>query len=156
ALLCIAVPVAAHDQEGCPHAGASDRRADVDRRHDHATGVSRDAVHHFLLSAEGGSIRLETPEGGAAAARDRIRAHLQVVARSFAAGDFTLPQVIHGEVPPGVPVMKDRKSAIRYVYAPTEKGGVVTLRTKDPVALAAVHDFLRFQIVDHGTNDPTE
>jgi hypothetical protein len=50
ALLYVAVPVAAHDHEGCPHAGASDRRAEVDRRHDHATGVPRDAVHHFLLS----------------------------------------------------------------------------------------------------------
>ncbi len=157
ALLCMAVPVVAHEHEGCPHAGAAERRAAVDRQHDHATGVSQGAaVHQFLLSSEGGSIRLEVKDPSAAAERERIRAHLRTVARSFERGDFTLPQVIHDQVPPGVPVMKERKAVIRYSYASTDKGGVVTIVTKDARALAAVHDFLRFQISDHGTGDPTE
>jgi hypothetical protein len=52
--------------------------------------------------------------------------------------------------------MKEKRAAIRYAYAPTERGGLVTITTKDPAALAAVHEFLRFQISDHGTGDPTE
>jgi hypothetical protein len=32
----------------------------------------------------------------------------------------------------------------------------VTIATTDPKALAAVHEFLRFQISDHGTGDPIE
>jgi hypothetical protein len=30
----------------------------------------------------------------------------------------------------------------------------VRIRTSDPEAVAAVHEFLRFQIRDHGTGDP--
>jgi hypothetical protein len=38
----------------------------------------------------------------------------------------------------------------------TENGGRVLIETKDAEALAAVHEFLRFQIEDHQTGDPTE
>src|SRR4030095_16093083 len=130
-LLAVCLPLGAQDHASCPHAPGSDHRTDVDRRHDHATGVAHEAAeHHFLLSREGGTIRLDVKEPARTAERDRIREHLQVVARSFAAGDFTLPELIHDRVPPGVPVMKERKAAIRYAYAPTGKGGVVAIVTK--------------------------
>src|SRR5262245_37031871 len=110
------------DHASCPHAPASDHRADVDHRHDHATGVPHEGLeHHFLLARDGGSISLEVKDASRAAERDRIRAHLRVVARAFAAGDFDLPRRIHGQVPPGVPVLQERKAAIRYSYAPTDK-----------------------------------
>jgi hypothetical protein len=156
-LMAASVAASAQDHASCPHATAQVHRKDVDRRHDHATGVSHEgSEHHFLLSPDGGAIRLEVKDASQGAERDRIRGHLQVVARSFAAGDFTLPRQIHGEIPPGVPVMKERRAAIRYAYVPTDRGGVVTISTKDAAALAAVHEFLRFQIADHGTGDPTE
>jgi hypothetical protein len=154
----LAVGVSAQDHEHCPMAASSSaHRADVDQRHDHATGVAHEgAVHHFALAKDGGSIRLEVIDASATEARDRIREHLQMVARSFAAGDFALPMLIHDQVPPGVQVLKTRKAAIHYAYAPSENGGVVSISTHDREALDAVHEFLRFQIRDHGTNDPTE
>lgn len=159
-LVFAAVPVraaSAQDHASCPMAGSHAHRAQVDDRHDEATGVAHQGtVHHFLLSKDGGSIHLEVKDAREVEARARIREHLRVVARSFAAGDFALPVSIHDEVPPGVDVMKERKSAIRYAYAPSEKGGVVRISTRDARALDAVHEFLRFQIRDHGTGDPTE
>ena len=147
----------AHDHASCPMARSHAHRDQVDQRHDEATGVPHEgAVHHFLLAKDGGSIRLEVKDANDALARDLIREHLQVVARSFAAGDFSLPMAIHDQVPPGVEVMKARKGAIRFAYAPSAKGGVVRISTRDAEALDAVHEFLRFQIRDHGTNDPTE
>jgi hypothetical protein len=138
-------------------ASSAAHRADVDHRHDEATGVSHEgALHHFGLAKDGGSIRLEVTDASATEARDRIREHLQMVARSFAAGDFALPTLIHDQVPPGVDVMKTHKDVILYAYAPSEKGGIVSISTRDAEALDAVHEFLRFQIRDHGTNDPTE
>jgi hypothetical protein len=35
-----------------------------------------------------------------------------------------------------------------------DNGGQVSIESNDPIALAAIHDFLRFQITDHGTGDP--
>jgi hypothetical protein len=34
-------------------------------------------------------------------------------------------------------------------------GGRVDIATSDPAALAAVHQFLKFQIAEHKTGDPT-
>jgi hypothetical protein len=48
------------------------------------------------------------------------------------------------------------KSQIRYQFEPTPQGGRVFISTKNPQALAAVHDFLRFQIREHRTGDSTE
>jgi hypothetical protein len=157
-VLCAAAGAAAHDHASCPMAPpAKDHRAGVDHRHDEMTGTRHEAsIHHFLLAPDGGSIRLEATDAGAVAERERIRAHLRHVARSFAAGNFGLPMLIHDQVPPGVPVMKKMKAAIKYEFSPTEMGGEVRISTKDAAALAAVHAFLRFQIQDHGTGDPTE
>jgi hypothetical protein len=153
----LAIAVTAQDHASCPMAASHARRDQVDHRHDEATGVAHEkAVHHFLLAKDGGSIHLEAIDSGDTEARDRIREHLQVVARSFAAGDFSLPMTIHDRVPPGAGVMKTRKGLIRYSYEPTEKGGMVRISTRDEKAKRAVHEFLRFQIRDHGTGDPTE
>jgi hypothetical protein len=153
----IATAAVAQDHANCPMAGSNAHRAQVDTRHDQATGVSHEGtVHHFLLADDGGSIRLEVNDANQVEARDRIREHLQTVAHSFAAGDFALPMLIHDQVPPGVEIMKKRKGTIQYTYSPSENGGVVRISTRDAKALEAVHEFLRFQIRDHGTNDPTE
>jgi hypothetical protein len=153
----LAAGTGAQDYANCPMAGPDTHRARVDKRHGKATGVAHEGtVHHFLLADDGGSIRLEATDASQVEARNRIREHLQTVARSFAAGDFALPMLIHDQVPPGVDVMKKRKHAIQYAYASSENGGVVRISTRDSRALEAVHEFLRFQIRDHGTNDPIE
>lgn len=153
----LAAVVPAQDHGDCPMAGSDHHRAGVNHRHDEATGVPHEGtVHHFLLSGDGGSIRLEVNDKSQLAARDRIREHLQVVARSFATGDFSLPMRIHDQVPPGVEVMKQSKAKVQYAYSPSESGGLVWIRSRDPKVVEAIHAFLQFQIRDHGTNDPTE
>jgi hypothetical protein len=138
-------------------APSSSHRAGVDHRHDEATGVGHeDSEHEFRLAEDGGSIRLEVTDAANTAGRDRIREHLRGIAKAFAEGDYSLPTRIHDQVPPGVDGMKSRAGAIRYSYAPTDKGGIVTLSTSDAEAVEAIHTFLRFQITDHGTGDPAE
>jgi hypothetical protein len=145
----------AQEHESCPMHKAHMARSAVDHRHEDTTGLPSHGIeHHFLLSADGGSIRLEVKDAKQAEDRARVRAHLQAIARAFAAGDFAMPVHIHDQVPPGVETMKARKDAIRYRYAETPKGGAVAIATADPAALGAIHDFLRFQISDHATGDP--
>jgi len=48
------------------------------------------------------------------------------------------------------------KSSIRYTYQETQLGGNVELYSTEPIAIAAIHDFLRFQITDHQTGDTLE
>jgi hypothetical protein len=85
-----------------------------------------------------------------------IRSHLAHIVTMFSNGDFSLPMFIHSQVPPGVPVMKEKRSAISYTFEELPDGGRVRIKTEDSDALKAVHEFLRFQIEDHHTEDKTD
>ena len=110
--------------------------------------------HHFHLLPDGGSIEVESERSDDNASKEAIRWHMQKVAGMFAKGDFSLPVFIHDTVPPGVEVMKLLKDQIAYTAENTGKGAQVRIITGNPEALVAVHQFLRFQIKDHRTNDP--
>jgi hypothetical protein len=112
-------------------------------------------THHFRLLPDGGAIEVEANDANDAASREQIRQHLSHIAGMFSEGNFNAPMLIHGREPDGVPVMKDLKSEIKYQYEQTDKGARVRISTANPEALKAIHDFLRFQITDHQTGDPT-
>lgn len=131
--------------------------AAVNTRGEKAMGFSQtETTHRFILNADGGVIQVEAGDPNDAQNRAMIRRHLARVALMFAAGDFDTPLLVHGRVPPGVPVMRRLKSEINYVYEETGRGARVRITTKNAEALAAVRDFLRFQITDHQTGDPLE
>jgi hypothetical protein len=131
--------------------------AGVNERHDHVTGVSHaTSVHHFTLFADGGRIQLEARDAADVATRDLIRTHLQQVVTDFSSGRFEMPHRIHGTLPPGVDVLREKKAVIHYRYEPTGRGGRVEITTGDGSAREAIHAFLRFQIDDHATGDPKQ
>jgi hypothetical protein len=118
-----------------------------------AMGVDQyTSAHHFDLLPDGGRIALQraaTDSAGVAT----IRAHLQHVALAFAAGDFGLPGFVHARAVPGTDVMAARRAAIRYEFHPLPGGGEVRIRTRDAVAIGAIHAFLAFQRGDHRVAD---
>ena len=122
-----------------------------------AMGFSQTATtHHFLIMKDGGAIQVEANEAKDTGDRDKIRTHLTMIAKQFQQGVFTTPFAVHGVVPPGVPEMDRLKNAISYSFEKTLRGARVRIITKDPEALAAIHAFLKFQIEEHKTGDPTE
>lgn len=126
----------------------------VDKRGDHAMGFSHETTaHHFTLLPDGGVIAVDTKAEHDDATRDQIRTHLTHIAVMFSANNFEVPMLIHDRIPPGVPIMKQRGAEISYTFQPTEHGAQVRIRTLDPEALKAVHEFLTFQIEDHRTGD---
>ncbi|MEN3331504.1 MAG: hypothetical protein V7641_869 [Blastocatellia bacterium] len=130
---------------------------DVNARGEKAMGFSQNATtHHFLLSPEGGIIQVETNEPNDKANRQNIREHLKHIAAMFGAGNFNIPMLVHNQVPPGVMTMEQLKGKITFAYEETGQGGRVRISTTDREALAAVHEFLRFQIKDHQTGDSLE
>ncbi len=140
-------PPAEHQSHDAHH-GAVNERGDKVMGFSHAK-----TTHHFRLKPDGGSIEVEANDGGDATSRDQIRTHLNHIAQKFAGGDFNAPMLIHAKTPPGVPVMKQLKSAINYQVEETARGARVRITTGNAKALAAIHKFLRFQISDHKTGD---
>jgi hypothetical protein len=74
----------------------------------------------------------------------------------FADGNFKAPMLIHDQTPAGVEIMAHHKGEIQYVFEQTERGARIRIATGNEDARSAIHDFLRFQISEHKTGDPTE
>jgi hypothetical protein len=138
-----------------PPAADAQCAAEVDQRGDEGMGFSHAMTgHHFHLLPDGGSIEVESDSPDDNASKEAMRRHMQKIAEMFAQGDFSLPMFIHDTVPPGVEVMKRLKDQIAFTAENTANGAQVRIVTGRPEALEAVHEFLRFQIKDHRTNDP--
>jgi hypothetical protein len=106
-----------------------------------------------LLQESGGSIEITANNSDDVESREQIRMHLKHIAKMFAEGNFNAPMLIHDQTPPGVPVMLELKGEIKYNYEEIDRGAAVRISTKNPAALKAIYDFLRFQIKEHKTGD---
>jgi len=127
---------------------------EMNKRGDHVMGFDHTmTTHHFRLSANGGSIEITANSVSDTESRDQIRLHLGHIARMFADGNFKAPMLIHEQTPPGVPVMQKLKSEITYDFEETERGAAIQISSKNPDAVSAIHEFLRFQIKEHKTGD---
>ncbi len=131
--------------------------AGVDQRGDHVMGFSHEkTTHHFRLYPDGGAIEVTANDPKDTGSRDQIRMHLSHIAGMFAAGNFKAPMLIHDQVPPGVPTLERLKAEVSYRFEEIPNGGRVKIVTKNQEALAALHEFLKFQISDHHTGDTPE
>jgi len=142
----------------CPmHDQHAAHRAVVEGHGDQAMGFPHDkTTHHFRMMGDGGTIEVTANDTKDKINTRAIRSHLTHIAMMFGAGDFSAPMFVHDGVPPGVTTMKLMKSAIHYTYEKTPAGGIIRVKSDDPIAVAAIHDFLRFQITEHQTGDTLE
>ena len=123
---------------------------DLKHRGDAAMGFDQDkTAHHFRTAADGGAIEVDVKDSSDTKSLAQVRAHLKTIAAAFKSGDFGKPMQTHAEVPPGVPVMQRLAGEISYSYAETPKGGAVKIKTANQEALAAIHEFLEYQIREH-------
>ncbi|MFZ0521568.1 MAG: hypothetical protein WAL95_11130 [Candidatus Acidiferrales bacterium] len=141
-------------ETACP---MRDAHSQMNERSDKGMGFSQSATtHHFFVKADGGLIQVEANDAADTASRDEIRMHLEHIARAFQSGDFDIPMFVHDTTPPGAPEMKRLHRDIRYTFEESAHGGRVVISSANKGAIAAIHEFLRFQIAEHKTGDATE
>ena len=105
--------------------------------------------HVFEPLPDGGRIVLQRKEPDSAGEL-AIREHMYTIAKAFAAGDFTLPGVVHAmKDVPGTAEMRELRNDITYTAQDLPRGGEVVISTTNPRAVTAIHDFLAFQRMDH-------
>lgn len=139
--------------KGGDHAmhGADTAFAAMQRRGKQAMGVDQyTSTHHFDALPDGGRIELQRDVDDSAGVM-QIRSHLQEIVKAFGSGDFNTPAFVHMQEVPGTKVMATKRAAITYTYRELPRGGEVRIQTKDPDAVAAIHEFLAFQRKDHRT-----
>lgn len=145
--LLVASPAAAqHDQH----------HAALDARGARFMGFDQKATaHHFILTKDGGRIEVTAKDANDPASVKQVREHLQHIAMVFGKGDFALPGLVHDtKTVPGVEAVKSQAAALTFTFEEINKGAHVRIAGANPAAIAAVHEFLRFQITDHKTGDP--
>ena len=148
AILVSATPIAAQHSHSA--------HAAMDARGTKAMGFDQArATHHFVLMEDGGRIEIDAKDKNDADTRTRIAKHLENISQQFKAGDFAIPHETHGEVPPGVAAMTTLRADIDYKFESTPAGGRVIITARSAAAIEAVHAFLRYQIAEHHTGDPS-
>jgi hypothetical protein len=125
----------------------------VQARGHRAMGVDQyTSRHQFEPLPDGGRITLTrdpADTGGGA----RIRAHMREIAASFQQGNFDLPGFVHDGEVPGTAAMRARRALITYTPDSALGGGQLRIRSRDSIAVAAIHEFLAFQRRDHRAGD---
>jgi hypothetical protein len=153
-LLSLAILPGMASAQQNPSPGQDKRQEDVVKRGEHVMGFSHEATsHHFRLFNDGGEIDVRANDPKDKASIDQIRTHLGHITKMFASGNFNAPMLIHDTNPPGTATMTRLKEQIRYEFSETDRGARIRLVTSSPDTKDAVHAFLLFQIVDHGTQD---
>lgn len=133
--------------------GAKDAAADfaaMQERGRMVMGVDQyTSAHVFEDLPDGGRVVLDRDVTGDTSGVATIRQHMRDIAAAFRAGDFAKPFQVHAQVVPGTAVMRDRRAAIAYDVIERPRGGEVRIRSTDPAAVAAIHEFLAFQRSGH-------
>jgi hypothetical protein len=131
--------------------------SDLNQRGGQGMGFSQTATtHHFLLKPDGGVIQVEVNDSSDADQLADVRMHLHHIAAAFQKGDFDIPMFVHDTVPPGEPEMKALRDQIQYTLEETKSGGRLIISSTNTNAVAAIHQFLVFQIQEHKTGDPVQ
>lgn len=114
-----------------------------------AMGVDQStSTHTFDALPDGGRIELLRDVNDSLGIA-QIRAHLRLIQHAFQAGDFSTPQFVHMQTMPGTAVMAQKRDAITYTYHDLPRGGEVVIKTSDASALAAIHEFMGAQRMEH-------
>ena len=134
---------------------------------DHHTGVvqrgeSHDGMgfsqttttHHFVLTDRGGFVQVTANDPNDKQQIETVQMHLKHISGMFSDGNFSIPHFVHAQNPPGADTMRKLKKSITYLEESVPNGGRVRMESDSPQAIAAIHDFLQFQIRDHQTGDP--
>ena len=133
---------------------AQDHQATVNGHGDHVMGFSHEkTTHHFELNYDGGAIDVRANDIKDTESRDQIRSHFRHIAKMFAAGNFSAPMLVHSTTVPGTATMTRLKDQLHWDLKQTPRGARIMITAGNKAALDAVHEFLRFQIVDHKTGD---
>ncbi len=147
---CAAIALAA----ATPAAFAADapRQTQVERNSEKVMPFSMQSSKHIFVPTPNGGVQTVLVHDGNAKQVGLVRAHLRKEAAAFARGDFTDPASIHGAAMPGLKALRAGSSRIAVRYADVPNGARITYATNDAALIAAIHEWFKAQVGDHGAH----
>jgi hypothetical protein len=112
------------------------------------------AMHMFTPTSTGGLQQVVVHNGGKQQIM-LVRQHLKKEAAAFSRGDFSDPAYNHGNEMPGLSELERDYTHLSVIYRGTEQGGEIVYTSSDLQVIAAVHDWFKAQVRDHGSHAMT-
>lgn len=110
---------------------------------------------HFYLYKNGGAIDISAKNVDDVGSIAAVRRYLEKQEKLFAKGDIELQKQVYTQLPQSLLTMRKLKDEISFSYTATDEGGALRMFTINKDARQAIHDYLKSQIVDNQTGDPT-
>jgi hypothetical protein len=121
------------------------------------TPIDQDkAIHHFYLLKNGGAVEVSAKDPSDKPTIDAIQKNLETQAKLFEKGNFDAPIAEHGKLPDGVNTIKKLRKEITFEVMQMDSGAALRMFTVNTQARQAIQDYLKFQIEERHTGDPTE
>jgi hypothetical protein len=134
-----------------PAPAASQRQQEVREKGSTVMPFSLDQTLHTFNKTDSGGIQIVRASNADADQVAMIRSHLQSIAKSFGARDFSAPAHIHGADMPGMAEMKAAKAdELTVSYRELDDGAELDYVSHAPATIAAIHRWFDAQLADHG------
>jgi hypothetical protein len=120
------------------------------------SGVDSERVNrHFYVLKNGGAVEITAKDANDDATIKAIQTYLKKESDLWMKGNFDNIAAVYGRAPEATTQLKKLRDNVTYAVVPEENGAVVRMLTINPMAKSAIHDYLRFQIDQLKTGDPT-
>ncbi len=110
---------------------------------------------HFYVLKNGGAIEVLANDANDAATIKAIQSYLKKESELYTKGNFENASAMYGKAPDGTITLKKLRDDVSFVMVPEENGAVLRMLTVNPQAKNAIHDYLKYQIDQLKTGDPT-
>jgi len=107
-------------------------------------------LHIFTKTKSGGVQQVIAKDPSDTRQITLIRAHLSMISKQFAQGNFSAPASIHGNDMPGLADLeKAHPGQLRIAYKELPKGAQIDYSSDDPGLIDAIHRWFDAQLADH-------
>jgi hypothetical protein len=110
---------------------------------------------HFYVLKNGGAVEVTVKDPSDESTIKAIQAHLKKESDLWTKGNFDTVTAAYGRAPEGALQLKKLRDNVTFAVVQEENGAVIRMLTVNPQAKSAIHDYLKFQIDQLKTGDPT-
>jgi len=117
--------------------------------------LSKTTMHFWLLKS-GGAIEIVAKDANDPTTVNAIRKYLEREAKEWGKGNFDTVYALHGKDIDGVAGMKKYRDDITFDPKSIDGGGALRLFTFNDTARQAIQAYIRSEINEYHTGDPTQ
>jgi hypothetical protein len=130
----------------------SSSKSTIEERSEQVMPFDMNQAMHVFTPTKTGGVQAVVVHNANEQQISLVRQHLQQQAVAFAKGDFSNPAYVHGNDMPGLNELERDYSHMTVAYANTTLGAKIVYTSADPKVVAAIHEWFRAQVHDHGSH----